>query len=205
MPRSHKGSDRQTRARSLFHAIGELSTMLPTVEQRTHALNAVSELEAFLRDVRTWLETVPVQTENGQLRSALATLDDLAAKVEQAPLLSGVFGTSAKAKPRKNAPPPVGSGEQAERLLASFRDQSLDQIRQQLLEDESIPVRDLRAMAASLSLRVSSKVSRQHLAHQLTVRIANARGYRHLSGGDNTEEVEAEVRPATDEGSIEQA
>jgi hypothetical protein len=58
---------------------------------------------------------------------------------------------------------------------------TIDQVRERLLNDESVRLTDLRALAAHLNVRYQSKSTRESLAQTLTTRIANARGYDALS------------------------
>ena len=57
----------------------------------------------------------------------------------------------------------------------------VDEIRSKL-QSESYPMRTLRSVASAVGVRPTKGLSRETLAHQVAMRIANLRGYELLRG-----------------------
>lgn len=178
-PRSH--------ARSLLAAISELAATLPSDAERTESIAAIRAVEEYLAGIREWLERLPTSENASDLRGALAKFDSLVERADSNPLISRVLGASPRSRPRKEPAAPSSSPETGKRLLAEMESFSIDQIRERLQTDPLITTQDLRSVAQLLQLRPSSRITREALAHQLTTRISNDRGYRMLSGTQERE------------------
>lgn len=190
----------RSHARSLLAAIRDVAASLPTTEERNEAVATIRAVEAYLAEVRAWLELLPTSADTADLQGALSRFDVLVEKTEQNPLLARVFGDAPKPKPRKTPAPPSAGDDRARTLLATLDDLTIDQIREKLQRDPTLNLRDMRALAQLLELRFPSKISRETLANSLTTRIANQRGYRHLSGSDGrTPSVDDDARSLRDD------
>ena len=171
--------------RSLLASIRDMASTLPSDAERGQAMAALDAVMDYLGQVRTLVADLPTSDSIVDLQAALDRLDALAEAADQNTLLRSALGTPPAPQRRKTAKAPAASVEDAERLLETLKDLTVDQIRDKLTLDDSVTVRDLRALAAHMSVRTSSRTSRQTLAQQLTSRIANQRGYKELGGGSH--------------------
>lgn len=175
--------------KAFLAGLRDLVSTLPSESEKQEVRSTFSELIAFLTSLRQTFDTIPSAEEMDETSKAIQKLDELFIKAENNPVVAKALGMPSKPKARK---PKSSIAEEdiakAKNMIASLESLSIDEIRGQL-QSEKYSLSELRAMAPAVGIRSSSKLSREALAHQITMKIANYRGYRHLSGQTETEEV----------------
>ena len=104
--------------------------------------------------------------------------------MKSSPILSAAAGMNV-ASPRSTVPVPSPDEIQNANLaLARFESLPIDQLRVALGQ---MGLRELKAMATSIGVRSTQRMSQEALAHQIATKITNTRGYRSLRDGSDQE------------------
>jgi hypothetical protein len=161
---------------------------LPSEVEKTQARERIASLTDFLETCQSAVDSLPTVEDASKVSEALDWLQDLFAKAEANPVLAGLVRPPSAPRPRKNA---QGTTEQelasAKLDVDGLKVISVEQIRERLLDESGYSLARLRAMAASLGIGATDKLGRESLAHQITTKIANIRGYEALSGKGDVE------------------
>lgn len=173
-----------TRRRSKFeiflkHFNGILDA-LPSDSEKQEIEAALLKLIQFMNDLKARLQLLPSDEEMSSLRTAAQRLEQALVAAETDPVLAAVFGLARPQARRQRAKAPSEADSAAAKTaLEALQPLSIDEIRSKLQSD-SYPVATLRAIASLLGVRPTRGLKRDALAHQVAMRIANARGYERL-------------------------
>lgn len=179
-------------AKSAIGQIRELVGSLPTNEQKAELATLLDTIIRFLTDLRANVGLLPSSEQLTDVDTALKGLEALLDKVSASRILAPAVGT----KPRKviaHSTDP-GARDKAQRQLEELRALPVDDIRARLASEDTYSLADLRSIASAAHVRRTDRMPREAIAHQVAMKIANARGYEGLRGGDappNTPSAEA--------------
>lgn len=168
--------------RPFVQHLSEVASGLPSKDDIAKAKAALNDIVSFLEDVRNSLDALPTAEGSLPVADSIRVFDTLLDAAQASPALSLALGLSPKSERR--AATPRSTAQDIRRgvdLASELAGLTVDQVRDRLLNDSSIRLTDLRALAAHLHVRYQSKSTRESLAQTLTMRIANARGYDALS------------------------
>ena len=183
-----------TRSRKRTHSLrpfvahlSELAASLPSNTEVAQAKAALDDVMSFLKQVRTSLDELPTSETAGPVAQSIQVFDKLLDSVQNNAALSLALGLTPQGA-RRAAPKRSSESEdlRARELSEQLAALTIDQIRDRLVNDQSLRVSDLRALAGHLHVRYQAKSTREALAQMLTTRIANARGYEALSSTNDT-------------------
>lgn len=160
---------------------------LPTETEKAQAKEKIRALADFVEMLQVALDSIPSAESVSHVSKAIAGLQELFAKAEANPVLAGLVPTPRKPRPRKSKrqlteQELAASKADIERLNAL----PVEDIRNRLLDEDGYSLARLRAIASFLGIGAAEKLSRESLAHQITMKIANYRGYQTLSGKDDS-------------------
>lgn len=183
-------SGRHLDGKALVGAIDAAIRALPTAADKEGLRSSLNELISFLSEVRDALDLVPAIEDAKKAEQALATLREHVGKAERNPFLAAALGlhgaSTGPARTKRVGRPGPAGGVQG--LLARLRKLPVDGIRAELEDPERHPVALLAALAAELGVHGGEKLGRVALSHQVTMKIANYRGYEQLRGSADTED-----------------
>jgi len=177
-----QSTQRRKRFEALLVGVGNTVDALPSESEKKEATEALDRLIAFLNDLKAQFDLLPSTEDTASMRVAVQKLQQVMSKVENDPALSNLFGPPLR---RPGTRARTGGGEEgspaAKRLLESWQGMPLEEIRTKLQTDV-YPLTALRTAASALGVRPIKGLSREAIAHQIFMRIANSRGYQHLRG-----------------------
>ncbi len=161
---------------------------LPTEAEKRQAQEKIVALVEFLNSLQTAFNSMPTIESVSQVNAALDWLQNLLSKAEANPILAGLAPAPRVPRPRK-ARQAVTEGDIASAKidLEVLKDLGVDQIRAKLLDEDGYALSRIRAIAVTLGIGGTEKLSRESLVHQITTKIANYRGYERLSGKEAEE------------------
>lgn len=161
---------------------------LPTDAEKTQAKEGIAALTEFLGTLESTIDSLPSADEVGRITEALKSLESLFTKAEANPVLAGLVPPARAAARRKTSPTtPAREKNGARADLDQLSDLPAEEIRARLLDENGYSLSRLRAMAELLKINGPDKLGRESLAHQVTMKIANYRGYQRLSGQASAE------------------
>jgi hypothetical protein len=179
------------KAKTFLDGLQEIAQLLPTEAEKAEAKGKIGILADFLETMRAAVDAMPSIESARKVNDAVAWLQGLFSKAETNPVLAGLVAPPAAPRPRKR------SGAIKEQDLASakldvssLKTVPIEQIRNQLFDETLYSLTRLRAMAASVGIGAANKLGRESLAHQITTKVANTRGYETLSGKGEAEKTE---------------
>ncbi|HOD27572.1 MAG TPA: hypothetical protein PKH03_00040 [Syntrophales bacterium] len=175
------GPGRIGSARRFLQVFSELVDFLPSVEEKRDMQESLKALISYLQNAQRDLEQLPTRDDMDQLSVALKRVEMLLGRAEDNPLISRAFGIEQKRSRKVKQVSPQAS-ERTKYILSELERLTIDQMRDALSRDPKYTTNDLREIAVILGVRANSRVSRETLANQVTVRIANKRGYESLGG-----------------------
>ena len=168
------------KSRSFVASLRGLVNALPTDLEKHETETSIQLLIDFLGKVQRSFKTVPSSQDMNAVSQAIQKLEKLLADAEDNPLLANVIGLRARSATRERAPVITAENiDKAKAALAKLETLPIDEIRS-CLQSTSYPVPELRALASLLGIRSSVRLGRDTLAHQITMKIANYRGYKRL-------------------------
>jgi len=184
MPQSRK---RTHSLRPFVEHLSHLAANLPSRDEVAQAKAALNDIIAFLEHVRASLDQIPNRDAVGSIAQSIEVFDKLLDTAQENPALILALGLSPKSA-RRAAPKRTSDHDQlrGQELFDQLAALTIDQIRDRLVNDSSLRLSDLRALAGHLHVRYQAKSTREALAQILTTRIANARGYEALSSANQT-------------------
>lgn len=174
------GSKKATRARMISGKLREIVDGLPSHDDRDAMAASLEALVEYLSDAKRALQGIPTRDGHAELMTLLDRFDSLLSQAEDSPVLARALGVEKRLSKKVTTTPKVVDPRQVRSVLEGFRDSTIDQIREKLLDDSKYTASELRQMAASIGLRVQSRSNRSTVAAQLVTAIANERGYRQL-------------------------
>lgn len=176
------------KAKAFLGRLREMVQSLPTEAEKADAREKIGALAQFLKTMQAAVDTMPSIENASKVNEALAWLQDLFSKAEANPVLAGLVPPPSTPRPRKSPPGITEQDLASARLdVDGLKTMPVEQIRDRLLDENHYSLSRLRAMAASVGIGATNKLGRESLAHQITTKIANIRGYETLSGKGETE------------------
>jgi DNA primase len=170
------------KAKGLIEGLRKAIDALPTEAEKSELQAQCAALIAFFSDLQESLGALPSAEMTENARRALDKLEQALASAETSPVIAAALGYGRRAPQRKKPTPTDEDMARAKLALAEFESLSVDEIRSRLDDRDRYPVRQLLAIASSLSIRATSRLSRAALAQQIVTTIANYRGYQTLRG-----------------------
>jgi len=163
--------------------IRKILNMLPLETEKKEIQSNIDTIVNFLNDIRNNILTIPSSENMSELSKSLQAFEELHKKAETNPILANVFGIHRpKAKKSKKFQVPEEESLKANKSLSELESIPIGEIRSRLQNDNLYSVSDLRALASIMGIRSIEKQSKETLVHQITMKIANFRGYKQLSG-----------------------
>lgn len=161
---------------------------LPTEEEKRAVQAKIAALADFLESIKSAVESMPTIESVGQVNEALGWLQGLFSKAMANPVLAGIVPAPRPPRPRESR-----QGVTEENLPGAKADVDalkalpVEEIRSKLLDEDGYSLSRIRVIASVLGIGAPEKLSRESLAHQVTTKIANYRGYERLSGKSENE------------------
>jgi hypothetical protein len=179
---SHPSSKASSRVNAFLARLGALVDSLPTASEREDVVRQSEALVNFLRDVHSHLASMPTQDDFANLRQVIDHLQSLLRRAESTPGLRAALGLPAQRPSKARGGKPSGEElMEVKKLLPQLEELSVDDLKARLRDGDTYSVTRLRALGSVLGIR-SRKLSRDALVHQITMKIANYRGYQRLGG-----------------------
>lgn len=172
---------------------------LPTEAEKAQAKERLAALGEFVKTLQAAVDSMPSIESVGRVKDSLAWLQDLFAKAAANPVLAGLVPVSSPPRQPRKPPQPLSEQDLAAGRadLDTIRALSAEDIRTRLLDEDGYSLSRVRAIAANLGIGATEKLSRESLAHQVTTKIANYRGYQALSGKDEGQGTEGSQASGT--------
>jgi hypothetical protein len=158
---------------------------LPTAEEKRQVLDALNQLTAFLGEVQGAFERLPSAQDADDVKKSLEKLETLQASVDQTSALATFLKPRRSTTGSRDKPLTEPEKEKGAKLLDSLMSMRTESVDLLLGDDNRCSWRDLRAVAFALGIRSSKGFNRDSLAHQISTKVANARGYRVLRGDES--------------------
>jgi len=176
------------KAKAFLGRLQEMVQSLPTEAEKADTREKIGALAEFLKTMQAAVDAMPSIENASKVNEALAWLQDLFSKAEANPVLAGLVPPPAAPRRRKTAQAITEQDLASAKLdVDGLKTMPIEQIRDRLLDENAYSLARLRAMAASVGIRATNKLGRESLAHQITTKVANMRGYDTLSGKGEAE------------------
>jgi hypothetical protein len=176
------------KAKAFLGRLQEMVQSLPTEAEKADAREKIGALSEFLKTMLAAVDAMPSIENASKVNEALAWLQNLFSKAEANPILAGLVPKPSAPRLRK---PPQTITEQdiasAKLDVDGLKSMPVEKIRDRLLDENAYSLPRLRAIAASVGIGATAKLGRESLAHQITTKIANIRGYEALGGKGEAE------------------
>jgi len=171
------------KAKTFLRRLQATVQSLPTNAEKRQVQERIAALAEFLENLQGAVNSMPTIESVSQINEALHLLQGLFSKAEANPVLAGLAPAPRGPRLRKSK---QGVSEEditsAKPDLEALQGMPVDEIRAKLLSEDHYGLSRVRAIAAALGIAATEKLSRESLAHQITTKIANYRGYERLSG-----------------------
>jgi hypothetical protein len=168
------------RLRDLLRALAELGDGLPSREDLAKADASLSELAGYIQSVRDRLQHVPTVEEVGSIVTAASALQGILARAESSPVLSMALGVEPSRPAARPKPSREVSTISIDEVTRRFGDLTIDQLRDTLGDERTLPLSELQTIARAVGARSGSRLGRDSLVLNVVTKIANLRGYRSL-------------------------
>lgn len=148
----------------------------------------LASLIEFLQNFRAKLNSLPTDDGAEQIASAIESIKDFVRIAEADPTMCRVLGLSerSKANGRIRHRAIVANDFDAAKALEELQRMPSQEVANTLADRKMYKVDALKAIAAQLGLRTTSKATRLSIAEKVTKALANQRGYQLLrEGGDH--------------------
>ncbi len=169
------------RATALIRGLQTALGSLPSDQEKLQLLESLDRLRVFIDELRESVVKLPVAETQADTKAALEQLEQVYLKATSSPWLAATIGIAPRKK--SGTRPLSGDEKQAgQRLAQKLAELPTDQVEANLLDESQYPSRSLHAVAQAFGIRSTKGFSRESLAHQIAMKVANARGYRALRG-----------------------
>src|SRR5262245_50602185 len=178
-------------------ALARFVSSLPTDQERQELTINLRELESLLRDAGNRLSMLPVREEFSELEQSLTRLSSVLEKAKGNESLAsslGLKGHPARTRPRTA---PGISSSHVKSFLTKIDGLTIDEVNNELDSDE-FTIRELKAIAASMGIKVADRESKAATARRIASHVGNMRGYRSLSGSREPKSERAPASSSTD-------
>lgn len=180
-----KGDKRpRDRAAGIIRGLQTALESLPTEQEKQQLVDSLEQLRSFIDELGKSVASIPTAETMADARTALERLERVYVKANTSPWLAATIGGRPGSKRRSDTRPLSDDEKQeGQRLAQELSELPTDQVEAKLLDENQYPGRYLRAVAQVFGIRSTKGFSRESLAHQIAMKVANARGYRALRGG----------------------
>jgi hypothetical protein len=170
------------KTKNFVASLRDMLSVLPTESEKQETEASFIALIEFLTRLQRNLSALPSAEDMSGVSQAIQKLEELFVKAETNPTLAGIVGLRRLSGVRRSKPM-ITEEERAEAkaVLADLEALPIDEIRSKL-QSETFSVSKLRAIASVMSIKSTKGISRDALTHQITMKIANYRGYQLLRG-----------------------
>ena len=194
-----KKTDPTKRTKSLLEQLKNLVASLPTEGEKQEIRNHLDAVASFFSGMRQILDAFPTATHISDVQAAATRLTEILDRIEASPQVASMLGIRRQVARARMLQPSEAEITNAKSELTRLRSLPVDQIRQDLLGPSHSPS-TLRAVAAALGIKTDNRISRDAMAHQIAMSIANYRGYEQLSGqteeeAESSSEKKSETQP----------
>lgn len=156
---------------------------LPNEDEKQAIQRNITTIIDFLEMVQRNLSLLPSLEKMDKTKESLQKIEELFAKAQREPVLSSIIGLRSRST-RKRAKIEFTEEEtaRAKTILNELELLPIDEIKSKL-EDGTYSLKIIRAIAKVMGIKTVEKLSTKALIHQISVKIANYRGYRQLKEG----------------------
>jgi hypothetical protein len=155
---------------------------LPTDNEKNEIQNNLKKLIDFFNFLYEAIDMLPSSKDTNKIDQVIKNINNIINEIEVNPafaVLFGLRGQSLVTKRRQGLKEEeIAKGKIALKNLESL---SIDAIRSKL-QSEEYSISEIRAIGYELGIKSNKGLNREALAHQITMKIANYRGYKKLSG-----------------------
>jgi len=176
-----KGKTDVFKIKLLLKNITEITSFLPNDIQREQMRNNIDHLIRFLTFIKQNFINLPSDNDINKINKAIENIKTLLSEGEKNPLIAELIGLKKRGIIKKKDTFDEEKTIRAKRILKEIESLSIDGIRDKL-QNEEYSISELRAIGKELGIRSTKGLNRESLAHQITMKIANFRGYQQLSG-----------------------
>ncbi len=170
------------KTKHLLSGLRDIISALPTEVEKQEIQTSFNILIEFLMNMQKNFGMLPSVEDTNEVSRAIQKLEELYVKAEANPTLASTMGLNRSPRIRRTKAKIMPEEiTQAKTTLDNLEELPTDQIRSKL-QSENYPLSELRAIASVMGIRSIEKLSRDALAHQITMKIANRRGYQILRG-----------------------
>lgn len=171
------------KTKAFLTSLRKIVSALPTESEKQEIQASFAVLIEFLAVLRENFGTLPSAEDMSEVSQAIQKLEELFVKAETDPVLAGIVGLRRPSKPRRSKST-ITEEETAKAkvALADLESLPIDEIRSRLQSRNLHSVSELRAIASVMGIKSIERLNRETLAHQISMKIANYRGYQRLSG-----------------------
>lgn len=162
--------------------IRKILNMLPSESEKKEIKSNIDTIVNFLNYIRNNILMIPSLENMSELSKSLQAFEELHKKAENNPILVNVFGIYRQKTKKSKKFQITEESLKANKLLSELESIPIEEIRSRLQNDNLYSILDLRALASVIGIRSIEKQSKETSVHQITMRIANFRGYKQLSG-----------------------
>jgi hypothetical protein len=159
---------------------------LPSQAEKDEIHAGLDTLVEFLLDLQKDLDSIPAAESLRAVDSAITRLEEILRHAEAKPAIAAVLGVR-PASVRPTSSKVVATDAESVRARATLDELQklpIDQLRSRL-DGSEYSMSELRVLASLLGIRATPKLNRDSLTQQVTMKIANYRGYRQLGGDDS--------------------
>lgn len=172
------------KTKTLVSNLRDMTNALPSESEKQEIQANFGALIEFLSTLQKNIASLPSLEEISGVNHALDKLQDFFARAQTNPMIAGAVGIKPSTKVRKKTSDITEEQRvKAKATLSTLQTLPVDEIRSEL-QKEDHSVAELYAIASELGVRSTKGISRDALAHQISMKIANYRGYQKLSGGE---------------------
>lgn len=156
---------------------------LPEKSEIIEITNSIKVISDLLYSYKKLLESVPARENFVNLEKELTNFE----KIFEEFLNTKTSKLISKNRRSYSSSPSFTDDELiiAEKELKYLESLPIDDIKSRLTNTELFKMKFLKAIAIKLGLKTTSNVKRESLIHQISMKIANFRGYKQLSGETN--------------------
>jgi hypothetical protein len=156
---------------------------LPSKEEKAEAISNIDALILFFQDLRQMFAKMPTSTDTESVSSTVSKLDQTLETIESRPELAYLLGIERKSKkPSTLKTNTTISPDSIKGEISELETLPIDTIVERLNRAE-YSMAHLGLIGRGLGIRTTKGTPRDALIHQISMKIANYRGYEQLREG----------------------
>ncbi|TET39850.1 MAG: hypothetical protein E3J66_07605 [Dehalococcoidia bacterium] len=168
------------KTKTFIAGLRDIVSAVPTESDKQEIQRSFSVVIEFLTSLQKNFDALPSTEDMNKVSQAIQKLDRLFVKAEADPVLASTLGLR-RPTPTRRSKLTITEDEtaKAKATLAKLESLTIDEIRSQL-QSKTYSMSELRAIASVMGIRSTKGINRDTLVHQITMKIANYRGYQRL-------------------------